>query len=65
MRANMAIRRLRQRNDRKERFLTDFRQRFNALQVVQVPRAVLFTNLKTERLWKRIISFRLTKKDVV
>lgn len=52
-------------NDRKERFLTDFRQRFNALQVVQVPRAVLFTNLKTERLWKRIISFRLTKKDVV
>lgn len=40
MRANLAIRRMRQRDDRKERVLNPtFRQRFNALQAVLVPRA--------------------------
>lgn len=42
MRANLAFRRLRQRNDRKEWFLNRIiRRRFNALQVVRVPRAEL------------------------
>lgn len=41
MRINLARHRLRQRNDRKERFLTGIRRRFNALQVVRVPRAEL------------------------
>lgn len=41
-------------NDRKERFLNRIiRRRFNALQVVRVPRAELFTNLKKKRLWIR------------